>query len=232
MLIRFIGQLSLSSMCACGRRFQPATSAAQVEEPTSLARSSNLIISSTHTHTSRRADERTRARAEFLFECFESIRRTNAHANRAACCFGHQKRLFSLLVARCVWLAHFVVVVFYREATNWPRKQRAATSGQTAWAAARQTTFSHLLCFADNSSSSSNKLTHFVVVSQTQIVLNSMHKYQPRIHVVLWRGKESANLANAPISALDNETHKTFIFSETIFTAVTAYQNHSVSFTI
>ena len=56
-----------------------------------------------------------------------------------------------------------------------------------------------------------------------------MHKYQPRIHLVLWRGKESQNLANGPISLLDNEPHKTFIFSETIFTAVTAYQNHSVS---
>lgn len=62
-----------------------------------------------------------------------------------------------------------------------------------------------------------------------QIVLNSMHKYQPRIHLVLWRGKESQNLANGPISLLDQEPHKTFIFSETIFTAVTAYQNHSVS---
>lgn len=56
-----------------------------------------------------------------------------------------------------------------------------------------------------------------------------MHKYQPRIHLVLWRGKESQSLANAPITQLEQETHKTFIFSETIFTAVTAYQNHSVS---
>lgn len=56
-----------------------------------------------------------------------------------------------------------------------------------------------------------------------------MHKYQPRIHLILWRGKESQNLANAPVSLLEQEAHKTFIFSETIFTAVTAYQNHSVS---
>lgn len=59
-----------------------------------------------------------------------------------------------------------------------------------------------------------------------------MHKYQPRIHLVLWRGKEQScqSLANAPIAALEQETiHKTFIFQETIFTAVTAYQNHSVS---
>ena len=63
-----------------------------------------------------------------------------------------------------------------------------------------------------------------------QIVLNSMHKYQPRIHLVLWRGKESQNLANAPVKALEKEAYRTFIFKETIFTAVTAYQNHSVSF--
>lgn len=57
-----------------------------------------------------------------------------------------------------------------------------------------------------------------------------MHKYQPRIHLMLWRGKDSQqNLANAPVSQLDGEIYKTFIFSETIFTAVTAYQNHSVS---
>lgn len=64
----------------------------------------------------------------------------------------------------------------------------------------------------------------------TQIVLNSMHKYQPRIHLLLYRGKEAhASLANGPISQLSEESCKTFIFSETIFTAVTAYQNHSVS---
>lgn len=57
-----------------------------------------------------------------------------------------------------------------------------------------------------------------------------MHKYQPRIHLVLWRNKDGhSSLANANVSALEREIHKTFIFSETIFTAVTAYQNHSVS---
>lgn len=61
-------------------------------------------------------------------------------------------------------------------------------------------------------------------------MLNSMHKYQPRIHLVLWRGKDSQqSLANSPVGQLESEVHKTFIFKETIFTAVTAYQNHSVS---
>lgn len=62
-----------------------------------------------------------------------------------------------------------------------------------------------------------------------------MHKYQPRIHLVLWRGSSGAasqqatSLTNAPIGQLDQEAHRTFIFSETIFTAVTAYQNHSIT---
>ncbi|KAI8428041.1 hypothetical protein MSG28_002335 [Choristoneura fumiferana] len=54
-----------------------------------------------------------------------------------------------------------------------------------------------------------------------QLVLNSMHKYQPRIHLVLRR--EGA--INAPITDLEQEEFKTFIFPECVFTAVTAYQN-------
>lgn len=52
-----------------------------------------------------------------------------------------------------------------------------------------------------------------------------MHKYQPRIHLVLRR--EGA--VNAPIVDLEQEEFKTFIFPECVFTAVTAYQNQLVS---
>ena len=51
-----------------------------------------------------------------------------------------------------------------------------------------------------------------------------MHRYQPRIHLV--RCKTNANIQ---ITDLDKEEHKTFIFPEAIFTAVTAYQNQLVS---
>lgn len=51
-----------------------------------------------------------------------------------------------------------------------------------------------------------------------------MHKYQPRIHIV--KKKESSG--NQPISSLDAEEFKTFIFPETVFIAVTAYQNQLV----
>lgn len=51
-----------------------------------------------------------------------------------------------------------------------------------------------------------------------QTILNSMHKYQPRFHVV-----KSNNLLKLPLS-----TFRTFIFTETEFMAVTAYQNEQV----
>ncbi|VDN49836.1 unnamed protein product [Gongylonema pulchrum] len=45
--------------------------------------------------------------------------------------------------------------------------------------------------------------------------MNSMHKYQPRLHVV-----RCSELINLPYS-----TFRTFVFKETEFIAVTAYQN-------
>lgn len=61
-----------------------------------------------------------------------------------------------------------------------------------------------------------------------QLVLNSMHKYQPRIHLV----KRPDSGSTKPIVDLEKEPHKTFVFPEAIFTAVTAYQNQLVSFTL
>ena len=56
------------------------------------------------------------------------------------------------------------------------------------------------------------------------MILNSMHKYQPRFHVVYVGPKGEDNS--------QTENFKTFIFTETKFMAVTAYQNHRVSPTI
>lgn len=48
-----------------------------------------------------------------------------------------------------------------------------------------------------------------------------MHRYQPRFHVVY---------VNPPSEeAALTENFRTFVFPETKFTAVTAYQNHRVS---
>lgn len=51
-----------------------------------------------------------------------------------------------------------------------------------------------------------------------QNIVNSMHKYQPRLHVV--QSDDTSNLN------LDN--FKTFEFPGTQFTTVTAYQNDKV----
>jgi hypothetical protein len=56
-----------------------------------------------------------------------------------------------------------------------------------------------------------------------QIILNSMHKFQPRLHVLFNPQEKDADLT---------QNFKTFIFPETQFTAVTAYQNHRVSIPI
>jgi len=61
--------------------------------------------------------------------------------------------------------------------------------------------------------------------SCVQIILNSMHKYQPRVHLV----RRPFTARHLPIRDLDKEQHKTFVFPETVFTAVTAYQNQLVS---
>ncbi|XP_011446708.3 T-box transcription factor TBX20-like [Crassostrea angulata] len=69
------------------------------------------------------------------------------------------------------------------------------------------------------------KLTNNMLDKNGHIILNSMHKYQPRIHIV--KKKESSG--NQPISSLDAEEFKTFIFPETVFIAVTAYQNQLIT---
>ena len=48
-----------------------------------------------------------------------------------------------------------------------------------------------------------------------------MHKYQPRFHAVYVHPKTE--------DVSQTENFKTFIFPETKFTAVTAYQNHRVT---
>nr|XP_029709400.1 T-box protein H15-like isoform X3 [Aedes albopictus] len=58
------------------------------------------------------------------------------------------------------------------------------------------------------------------------IVLNSMHRYQPRIHLV--RLGPGQNIPSSP-KELQEVDHKTYVFPETIFTAVTAYQNQLIT---
>ncbi|KAK0144566.1 T-box transcription factor TBX3 [Merluccius polli] len=63
------------------------------------------------------------------------------------------------------------------------------------------------------------KLTNNISDKHGFTILNSMHKYQPRFHVV------KAN----DIQKLPYSTFKTCVFSETEFVAVTAYQNDKIT---
>jgi len=65
------------------------------------------------------------------------------------------------------------------------------------------------------------KLTNNQLDENGHVILNSMHRYQPRLHVIYInpRGEDSST----------TENFKTFIFPETKFMAVTAYQNHRIT---
>ncbi|KAL4223659.1 T-box transcription factor [Mactra antiquata] len=65
------------------------------------------------------------------------------------------------------------------------------------------------------------KLTNNLMDDNGHIILNSMHKFQPRFHVVYVYPKSE--------DCSKTQNYKTFIFSETKFMAVTAYQNHRIT---
>ena len=63
------------------------------------------------------------------------------------------------------------------------------------------------------------------MLSHFQMVLNSMHRFQPRVHLVTRKNP----LDTSPIVDLERENYHTFVFPETVFTAVTAYQNQLIT---
>ncbi|XP_069699030.1 T-box transcription factor TBX10-like [Periplaneta americana] len=67
------------------------------------------------------------------------------------------------------------------------------------------------------------KLTNNQLDDNGHIILNSMHRYQPRFHVLYIPPKTELS------DTARTENFKTFIFPETRFTAVTAYQNHRIT---
>uniref|UniRef100_A0A8C4KIE5 T-box transcription factor 10 n=1 Tax=Dromaius novaehollandiae TaxID=8790 RepID=A0A8C4KIE5_DRONO len=68
------------------------------------------------------------------------------------------------------------------------------------------------------------KLTNNLLDDNGHIILNSMHRYQPRFHVVFVDPRRDSE-------RFAHENFKSFSFPETQFMAVTAYQNHRVSLT-
>lgn len=68
------------------------------------------------------------------------------------------------------------------------------------------------------------KLTNKPTNQKGQVVLNSLHKYQPKVHVIKLSPANDAKLSPYNRTRVD-----TFQFPETQFIAVTAYQNENVS---
>jgi len=82
--------------------------------------------------------------------------------------------------------------------------------------------------FISNTHSKQFAFREFFFFSESlpQVVLNSMHRYQPRIHLV--RLSHGQSIPGNP-KELQDMDHKTFVFPETVFTAVTAYQNQLIT---
>uniref|UniRef100_A0A1B0D416 Uncharacterized protein n=1 Tax=Phlebotomus papatasi TaxID=29031 RepID=A0A1B0D416_PHLPP len=76
------------------------------------------------------------------------------------------------------------------------------------------------------------KLTNNQLDENGHIILNSMHRYQPRFHIVYLPPKvTSTRIGVAATASAEEQSHyRTFTFPETAFTAVTAYQNQRVRF--
>ncbi|XP_036392511.1 T-box transcription factor TBX1 [Megalops cyprinoides] len=66
------------------------------------------------------------------------------------------------------------------------------------------------------------KLTNNLLDDNGHIILNSMHRYQPRFHVVFVDPRRDSQ-------RYAHHNFTTFFFPETRFTAVTAYQNHRIT---
>uniref|UniRef100_A0A8C9E4B1 T-box transcription factor 10 n=1 Tax=Phocoena sinus TaxID=42100 RepID=A0A8C9E4B1_PHOSS len=64
-------------------------------------------------------------------------------------------------------------------------------------------------------------LTNNLLGDNGRIILSPVHRYQPRFHVVFVDPRKDSE-------RYTQENFKSFIFTETQFTAVTAYQNHRV----
>ncbi|CAG2176381.1 unnamed protein product [Oppiella nova] len=73
------------------------------------------------------------------------------------------------------------------------------------------------------------KLTNNEMDKSGHIVLNSMHKYQPRIHLVKLRPDYHYNGNTPVINNVEYQQFRTFVFPETQFIAVTAYQNQLIT---
>ncbi|XP_055005261.1 LOW QUALITY PROTEIN: T-box transcription factor TBX18 [Boleophthalmus pectinirostris] len=70
------------------------------------------------------------------------------------------------------------------------------------------------------------KLTNNELDDQGHIILHSMHKYQPRVHVI----RKECGEELSPVRAVPSgDGTRTFSFPETVFTTVTAYQNQQIT---
>ncbi|KAK1801904.1 hypothetical protein P4O66_022539 [Electrophorus voltai] len=70
------------------------------------------------------------------------------------------------------------------------------------------------------------KLTNNELDDQGHIILHSMHKYQPRVHII----RKECGEELSPVKVIPTgDGVRAFSFTETVFTTVTAYQNQQIT---
>jgi len=68
-----------------------------------------------------------------------------------------------------------------------------------------------------------------LIANENNLLLNSMHKYVPRLHVVCLNDNITNINKKPKLSSFDKNDVKTFIFNQTQFIAVTAYLNRTIT---
>ena len=74
----------------------------------------------------------------------------------------------------------------------------------------------------------------FIFFIYEQVILHSMHKYQPRVHVIECSANLPVNMSqllpkNKRVDEVVDKGRTTVVFSECAFTTVTAYQNQQIT---
>ena len=105
---------------------------------------------------------------------------------------------------------------------KWTIKDMCVMPINSSLSLQKHLTFNHL-----NNMHFYNNVNHNLIILYfllIQIILQSMHKYKPRVHVIL----HDQRMDLFQIPSLPAEGVYTFSFQETEFTTVTAYQNQQV----
>lgn len=138
-----------------------------------------------------------------------------------------------LIAARVGWSRGRPIPYLLRAFTSTQTLRRLELAGWSKWSPSTSWSWPTINwtrtdMYVDRSTTSVGYLAKLVLLFQ--IILNSMHRYQPRFHIVYLPPNSTRKTGLGGGGSDADQSHfRTFSFPETSFTAVTAYQNQRVS---